>query len=252
MRDLSRASRVKIPRSGSIKVFRLPRPGRTWRRDQGGAPKGPAPTAAMSEDCLFLNVWTAANSASDKRPVIVWSHPGRIYQRQRIVSTIRWRGAGQEGRHRGHAQLPPGRLWLFLVSGIESGISIRAPATTHSWIWRRLCDGCRKEHRGFHGGDPKRVTIAGDSAGAALVAMLTGSPEGKGLFQRIISESGAWKQALAWPQTWARNHDLHQRSQAALRRPCRRVPEVVSRRVGRRSLSLPTRQFPRCFGISSA
>ena len=44
------------------------------RGAKGGAPKGPA--AAMSEDCLFLNVWTAANSQSEKRPVLVWSHPG--------------------------------------------------------------------------------------------------------------------------------------------------------------------------------
>jgi para-nitrobenzyl esterase len=42
------------------------------------------------------------------------------------------------------------------------------------------------------GGDPKRVTIMGESAGAMLVASLVGSPEGKGLFQRAISESGAY------------------------------------------------------------
>jgi para-nitrobenzyl esterase len=41
-----------------------------------GAPKGNAPTAAMSEDCLYLNVWTAAASPNDKRPVMVWLHPG--------------------------------------------------------------------------------------------------------------------------------------------------------------------------------
>ena len=42
------------------------------------------------------------------------------------------------------------------------------------------------------GGDPKRVTIDGESAGAMLVSAMVGSPEGKGLFQRAIAQSGAW------------------------------------------------------------
>ena len=42
------------------------------------------------------------------------------------------------------------------------------------------------------GGDPRKVTIAGESAGAIMVAAMVGSPEGKGLFQRAIAQSGAW------------------------------------------------------------
>jgi para-nitrobenzyl esterase len=42
------------------------------------------------------------------------------------------------------------------------------------------------------GGDPRKVTIAGESAGAILVASMVGSPEGKGLFQRAMAQSGAW------------------------------------------------------------
>jgi para-nitrobenzyl esterase len=42
------------------------------------------------------------------------------------------------------------------------------------------------------GGDPTRVTIDGASAGAMLVSAMVGSPEGKGLFKRAISQSGAW------------------------------------------------------------
>src|SRR4030088_2523339 len=47
------------------------------RGGKGGAKgKGGGSQAAMSEDCLYLNVWTAAASPSDKRPVMVWLHPG--------------------------------------------------------------------------------------------------------------------------------------------------------------------------------
>ncbi len=42
------------------------------------------------------------------------------------------------------------------------------------------------------GGDPRRVTIDGESAGAILVSSMVGSPEGKGLFQRAMAQSGAW------------------------------------------------------------
>ena len=42
------------------------------------------------------------------------------------------------------------------------------------------------------GGDPRKVTIDGESAGAILVSAMVGSPEGKGLFQRAIAQSGAW------------------------------------------------------------
>src|ERR1700689_738941 len=42
------------------------------------------------------------------------------------------------------------------------------------------------------GGDPNRVPIAGESAGAIMVSTMVGSPEGKGLFKRAIAQSGAW------------------------------------------------------------
>src|SRR5512141_3067233 len=50
--------------------------GRGGRGGEKGPAKGNAPSAAMSEDCLYLNVWTAAKSSHDKRPVMVWLHPG--------------------------------------------------------------------------------------------------------------------------------------------------------------------------------
>lgn len=159
------------------------------RGAKGGAPKGPA--AAMSEDCLFLNVWTAAISASDKRPVLVWSHPGGYTS-----------GSGSSPQFDGEALAKKGvivvthnyRLGVFGFfshpelskesgHGGSGNYALMDLAQTLRWVQKNIA---------VFGGDPARVTIAGDSAGAALVAMLTGSPEGKGLFERVIAESGAW------------------------------------------------------------
>jgi para-nitrobenzyl esterase len=56
-------------------------------------------------------------------------------------------------------------------------------ATVLKWVQKNIAN---------FGGDPKRVTIDGESAGAMLVSAMVGSPEGKGLFQRAIAQSGAW------------------------------------------------------------
>jgi para-nitrobenzyl esterase len=56
-------------------------------------------------------------------------------------------------------------------------------ATVLRWVQKNIAN---------FGGDPKRVTIDGESAGAMLVSAMVGSPEGKGLFQRAVAQSGAW------------------------------------------------------------
>jgi para-nitrobenzyl esterase len=160
---------------------------------RGAAPKGGkgGGAASGSEDCLYLNVWTAAQSASEKRPVLVWSHPGGYTS-----------GSGSSPQFDGEALAKKGvivvthnyRLGVFgffahpeLTKESDHHASgnygLMDLAATLRWVQRNIA---------AFGGDPRNVTIAGDSAGAALVAMMTGSPEGKGLFRRVISESGAW------------------------------------------------------------
>ncbi len=158
-----------------------------------GAPKGGrgGGGASGSEDCLYLNVWTAAQSASEKRPVLVWSHPGGYTS-----------GSGSSPQFDGEALAKKGVIvvthnyrlgvfgffahpWLSQESDhhASGNYGLMDLAATLKWVQRNIA---------AFGGDPRNVTIAGDSAGAALVAMMTGSPEGKGLFRRVISESGAW------------------------------------------------------------
>jgi para-nitrobenzyl esterase len=151
------------------------------------AASGPAP----SEDCLYLNVWTAAKSASERRPVIVWTYGGAFTC-----------GAGSVPMYNGEALAKKGvvvvtynyRLGVFGFFATpeltkESGhnasgnYAMMDMATVLRWVQKNVAN---------FGGDPKRVTIDGESAGAMLVSAMVGSPEGKGLFQRAIAQSGAW------------------------------------------------------------
>ncbi len=152
-----------------------------------GAASGPAP----SEDCLYLNVWTAAKSASDRLPVIVWTYGGGFTG-----------GAGSLAMYNGEALAKKGavvvtynyRLGIFGFLAHpeltkESGhnasgnYAMMDMATVLKWVQKNIAN---------FGGDPKRVTIDGESAGAMLVSAMVGSPQGKGLFQRAIAQSGAW------------------------------------------------------------
>jgi para-nitrobenzyl esterase len=164
----------------------------------GGGDKGPAPAkaaapagAAPSEDCLYVNVWTPAKSAGDRLPVMVWTYGGGFTG-----------GSGAEGRYDGEALAKKGivvvtynyRLGMFGFLAHpeltrESGhnasgnYGLMDMASVLRWVQKNIA---------AFGGDPRKVTIDGESAGAILVAAMVGSPEGKGLFQRAIAQSGAW------------------------------------------------------------
>ncbi|HTW63272.1 MAG TPA: carboxylesterase family protein [Bryobacteraceae bacterium] len=145
----------------------------------------------MSEDCLYLNVWTAAKNANAKLPVMVWIYGGAYTE-----------GAGSSPHNDGAALAHKGvvlvtfnyRLGPFgffshpeltKESGHDaSGNQALADSiATLQWVQSNI--------RAF-GGDPNNVTIFGQSAGACMVAALVGSPVAKGLFHRAISESGQW------------------------------------------------------------
>jgi para-nitrobenzyl esterase len=148
---------------------------------------GPAP----SEDCLYLNVWTAAQSASERRPVIVWSYGGGFFL-----------GSGSQPMYDGEALAKKGavvvtynyRLGMF---GFFSHPELTKESGRHASGNYGMMDMIQalrwvQKNIAAFGGDPNRVTIDGESAGAILVAAAVGSPLGKGLFQRAIAQSGAF------------------------------------------------------------
>lgn len=152
---------------------------------------GPSAAAQMSEDCLYLNVFSAANRAGEHRPVMVWLHPGgytsgsgsqpaydgESFARQGVVIvTINYR-LGALGFF-SHPELTQesDRRWAANQAFMDQAAAL-------DWVQRNIA--------GF-GGDPRNVTVFGNSAGATSISNLVASPRTRGLFQRAISESGAW------------------------------------------------------------
>jgi para-nitrobenzyl esterase len=144
--------------------------------------------ANVSEDCLYLNVWTAANAPSERRPVMVWIHGGafaggmtsaplydgtRLAKRGVVLVSIAYR-VGPLG-FLAHPELSK-------ESGKGSGTyGLQDQIAGLRWV---------RDNVAQFGGDPSRVTIFGESAGGISVSMLAASPAARGLFHRAISESG--------------------------------------------------------------
>ena len=144
---------------------------------------------AVSEDCLYLNIWTPAKSAREHLPVIAWIYGGgyingsasmplywgdRLARKGVIVVTIAYR-LGPLG-FLAHPELT--RESPHHSSG-NYGLMDQIAAL--EWIQMNIA---------AFGGDPKTVAIAGQSSGAISVSILMASPLAKGLFQRAIGESG--------------------------------------------------------------
>jgi para-nitrobenzyl esterase len=142
----------------------------------------------ISEDCLYLNVWTAAAKAGEKRPVMVWIYGGGFGIG--MTSSPMYDGANLAKRgvvlvSVAYRLGPLGFLAhpeLSKESGKGSGsYGIQDQIAGLRWV---------KENIAKFGGNPANVTIFGESAGAKSVGFLVTSPMAKGLFQRAISESG--------------------------------------------------------------
>ncbi len=146
-------------------------------------------TAPVSEDCLYLNVWTPASSAREKLPVIVWIHGGGFVGGSTSIPMYDGTGYARKGVvlvSLAYRLGPYGFMAhpeLSRESGHGSGTyGIQDLVVGLQWV--------RANIHAF-GGDPGNVTIFGHSAGSAAVSFLAASPLSKGLFQRVIAMSGA-------------------------------------------------------------
>jgi len=191
--------------------FMPPRPVAPWAgvRDAsdyaGQAPQarlGPAPRAEMvnfsgppdtspeTEDCLTLNVWSAALDRAARRPVMVWLHGGAFS----YGSSNTMRLQGMRLCSKGNVVLVTvnqrlnifGHLDLSRFGGAEYAASGNAGtldmiAALH-WV---------RDNIAAFGGDPGNVTIFGESGGGGKVSTLLALPSARGLFHRAIVQSGA-------------------------------------------------------------
>ena len=145
---------------------------------------------APSEDCLYLNVWTPAKSAGHKLPVLFWIHGGGFV-------------AGTPAEQLYHGEWLAKKGVVVVSVGYRLGVfgflthpELSAENPHHvsgNYAILDMIAGLQwvQKNISAFGGDPKKVTIQGESAGAAAVSILCASPLTKGLFRGAIAESGA-------------------------------------------------------------
>lgn len=146
---------------------------------------------AINEDCLYLNVWTAAKSTADKRPVIVFIHGGSFGG-----------GSGSIAIYNGESMAAKGVVFVTINYRLGGFGFFAHPELTkesphHTSGNYGILDQIAalqwvKKNITAFGGNPDNVTIAGQSAGSMSVNVLDASPLAKGLFHRMIAESGAF------------------------------------------------------------
>lgn len=138
-----------------------------------------APREQSEADCLTLNIWVPA-SDQGKRPVMVWIHGGGFFMGS---------GADFDCAHlslRGNVVLVSinyrlGPLGFLYIPGVTANVGLLDQIEALKWV---------KDNIEAFGGDPDNVTIFGESAGGTSVLTLMVMPAAKGIFHRVIAQSG--------------------------------------------------------------
>jgi len=147
--------------------------------------------AGMSEDCLYLNVWSPAGAAPDARlPVLFYIYGGGWVA-----------GDGSEPRYDGESMARRGIVVVTLshrlgVFGFfaHSELTAESPhraSGNYGYMDQTAALRWVRDNIARFGGDPQHVTLAGESAGSYAVSAQMASPTAKGLFARAVGESGA-------------------------------------------------------------
>jgi para-nitrobenzyl esterase len=144
----------------------------------------------LGEDCLYLNVWMPAGSEGGKLPVLVYFYGGGFSAGD--GSELRYDGASL-ARHGIVTVTVNYRLDVFGFLALPALADESPQHATGNYGLLDQVAALRWVHRNIaaFGGDPDKVTIAGESAGSMSVSALMASPLSKGLMQRAIGESGA-------------------------------------------------------------
>ena len=144
---------------------------------------------AVSEDCLFLNVWTPTLGARQTLPVYVFLHGGGFNEGSGSIGVYDGEGLARKGLVVVTVNYRLGALG-FLAHPELTRESPHHASGNYGLLDQLAALQWVHDNIGAFGGDPARVTLAGQSAGAMSVISLVASPLAKGLFRRAIVESG--------------------------------------------------------------
>ena len=171
-----------------------PQPAERWNGVRQATEFAPDPfqgdgSGNVSEDCLYLNIWTPATSPDEKLPVLVWIYGGGFSF-----------GSTSTPVHNGEHLARKGVVLVSInyrvgTLGFLAHPELSAESPHHvsgNYGLQDQIAGLRwvKDNIAAFGGNPDQVTIFGESAGGISVSMLCASPEATGLFQGAISQSG--------------------------------------------------------------
>uniref|UniRef100_A0A2K6NFF6 Carboxylic ester hydrolase n=2 Tax=Rhinopithecus roxellana TaxID=61622 RepID=A0A2K6NFF6_RHIRO len=144
------------------------------------------PNRELSEDCLYLNVWTPYPRPTSPTPVLVWIYGGGFYSGASSLDVYDGRFLVQAERTvLVSMNYRVGAFGFLALPG-----SREAPGNV-GLLDQRLALQWVQENVAAFGGDPTSVTLFGESAGAASVGMHLLSPPSRGLFHRAVLQSGA-------------------------------------------------------------
>ncbi|HPY23256.1 MAG TPA: carboxylesterase/lipase family protein [Mycobacterium sp.] len=187
--------RYAAPPLGELR-FRAPQPPQPWTEPADATrfgktcPQPPVPNFPMNlgagpdEDCLRLNIWAPSGTQpGDGKPVMVWLHGGAYVL-----------GSGSQPYYNGQRLAADGdvivvtcnyRLGVFgfldlSEVGFDANVGLRDVLAALRWVQSNIA---------AFGGDPQRVTVFGESAGAGLVTTLLAVPAAQGLFSGAIAQS---------------------------------------------------------------
>ena len=191
--------RYAAPPVGDLR-FRAPEPPQRWTDVADAAdygcvcPQPPVPNfpldlgASESEDCLFVNVWAPSGTLPGAgKPVMVWLHGGAYVlgaSSQPLYDGRRLAGSGDVVVVSLNYRIGVfGFLDLSALAGgsrFDSNVGLRDVLAALAWV---------RDNIAAFGGDPSRVTVFGESAGAGIVTTLLAIPAAEGLFNTAIAQS---------------------------------------------------------------
>ncbi len=179
-----------------------PQPVKNWEGVRQAKEFGPNPmqtnvfgdmafnTKKMSEDCLYLNIWSPAKSAADKLPVFIYFNGGGLIA-----------GSGSEPRYAGDIMAHEGIVCITAnyregIFGFYSNPELSSETSykgsgNYGHMDQAAAIKWVKDNIAAFGGDPDHITIMGESAGSGSVSALMASPMSKGLIAQAMGSSGS-------------------------------------------------------------